>query len=408
MPVFEYKALDASGKTVAGIVDAESAFAARQNMRSSGIFPISVREDTRAAEKKEKKHPVSVGVFSRIRPAEISMMTRQLSTLIGAGFPLVTAIDALIPQTRSYPLKRTLAQLKDAIVEGSSFAQALSHFSNVFSPIYINMVNAGESSGTLELVLERLADDGEKQQALNQRIRAALAYPLFMSVVGMIVLFMLLAFIVPSITAIFSDMNQVLPAPTLLLIRFSDFIQQYWWAILCALGLFPLLIRRIGATVRGRYLLDRLKLRLPVIGPLVTKTATARLARTLGSLLENGVSMLLALEVVGQISGNVLLVEAVDAAAKDVGKGQGLGRALASTRMFPDLYIQMIEVGEQSGQLETMLAKIADAFENEVQAKVLGMTTLLEPAMILIMGVAVGFIVLSVCLPIFEMNRLVM
>jgi len=407
MPVFEYTALDARGKTVSGIIDAESALAARQNMRASGIFPISVTEDQRAAEKKERKNLFQTGLFTRIRPAEISMMTRQLSTLVGAGFPLVTAIDALIPQTRSYPLKRTLAQIKDAIVEGSSFAQALSHFSGTFSPIYINMVNAGETSGALELVLERLADDGEKQQALVQRLRTALAYPIFMSIVGALVLFLLLAFIVPSITSIFSDMNQVLPAPTLFLIRFSGFLQQYWWGILGILVVLPIIAQQVGQTVRGRFLFDRLKLRLPIIGPLVRKTATARLARTLGSLLENGVTMLQALEVVGKVSGNVLMARAVETASKEVGKGQGLGRALADTQMFPDLYIQMIEVGEQSGQLESMLAKIADAFEGEVETQVVGMTALLEPTLILAMGIIIGFIVLSVCLPIFEMNRLV-
>ncbi len=408
MPVFEYTALDSRGKTVSGIIDAESAPAARQNMRSTGIFPISVKEDRHAAEKSGVRSGFTAGLFTRIRPAEISMMTRQLSTLVGAGFPLVTAIDSLIPQTRSYPLKRTLAQIKDAIVEGSSFAQALSPFPNIFSPIYINMVNAGESSGTLEVVLERLADDGEKQQALAQRIRTAMAYPLFMSLVGAVVVFMLLAFIVPSITGIFSDMNQVLPAPTQFLIRLSTLLQDWWWAILGISAMLPILFRKMGETVRGRVLIDRLKLGLPVMGLLWRKAATARLARTLGSLLENGVTLLQALEVVGKISGNVLITRAVETAAKEVGKGQGLGRALADTQMFPDLCIQMVEVGEQSGQLETMLSKIADAFEREVETRIMSMTALLEPALILVMGIIVGFIVLAVCLPIFEMNRLVM
>jgi len=408
MPVFEYSALNSRGKTVTGIIDAESAFAARQKLRTSDVFPVSVTEDHSAAENRETGGSSLSGWFTRVRPAEVSMMTRQLSTLIGAGFPLVSAIDALIPQTRSYSLKRTLSQLKNAIVEGRSFSKALSQFSSTFSPIYINMVNAGEASGTLEIVLERLADNGERQLALTQRIKAALAYPVFMSIIGVLVLFGLLAFIVPSITTLFTDMNQVLPAPTRFLIRVSELMQSYWWAIIGSMAAVPILFRSIGKTVRGRYLLDRLKLRLPFLSPLVRKTATARVARTLGSLLENGVPMMRALEIVGNISGNVLISRAIETASSEVGKGQGLGRSLGETGVFPDLYIQMIEVGEQSGQLESMLAKIADAFENEVESQIMGMTALLEPAMILIMGVIVGFIVLSVCLPIFEMNQLVM
>ncbi len=300
-----------------------------------------------------------------------------------------------------------LAKIKDSIVEGNSFARSLSLFPGTFSALYINMVTAGESSGALEIVLDRLADITEKQQALKSRIRSAMAYPILMSLIGVLVLFLLLTFIVPNITSIFSDMNQTLPAPTLFLIRISDIFKMYWWIILIGIAGAVFILRRINKTVKGRYLFDKIKLLLPRFGLLVKKLAVARFSRTLGSLLENGVSMLSALGIVKNIVGNALIADAIEDASKEVGKGKGLGPALAESKLFPDLSIQMIQVGEQSGKLEEMLDKVADVFENEVETSIMTMTSLLEPVMILIMAVIVGFIVLSICLPIFEMSQLV-
>ena len=407
MPVFEYTALDAKGKTTTGIIDAEGAMAARQKLRSSGIFPVSIKETYEAAPKKESRSFSLSRRFSRVKPVEVAMMTRQLATLIGAGFPLVSALDALVPQTKSHGFKRILAQTKDLIVEGNSFAQALSKYPGAFSSLYVNMVRAGETSGTLEIVLDRLADITEKQQALMNRIQTALAYPIFMMVFGTIVLFILLIYIVPTFTSIFADMNQVLPAPTRMLIFLGDFFKSYWWSIFIILGIILILFNRAKKTEKGRYWIDKTILALPVAGNSVKKLAVARFARTLGSLLENGVSMLIALDIVKNIAGNILISEAVETAAIEVGKGQGLGASLSGRDIFPQLSIQMIQVGEQSGALETMLNKIADVFENEVENSILRMTSYLEPVMILVMGLCVLFIVLSICLPIFEMNQLI-
>ncbi|MFZ2040204.1 MAG: type II secretion system F family protein, partial [Desulfobacterales bacterium] len=313
----------------------------------------------------------------------------------------------LLSQGRSHTFNRILAQVKDSVVAGSSFAAALARYPGTFSSLFINMVRAGETSGTLEIVLDRLAEIGEKQEELKNRIRSAMTYPLLMLAVGLLVLFFLLTYIVPSITAIFSDMNQVLPAPTRFLIRLSALIKGGWWVLLLAVVGLVVLFRMLGKTAKGRFLIDRTLLRLPAVGVLVRKMAVARFSRTLGSLLENGVVLLSALEIVKNVVGNVLLADAVAAAAREVGKGQGLGNSLAASRVFPDLPIQMITVGEQSGQLEAMLYKVADVYENQVQASILRMTSLLEPVMILLMGVVVGFIVLAICLPIFEMNTLI-
>ena len=407
MPVFEYTALDGKGKTTSGIIDAEGAQAARQKLRSSGIFPVSIKETLDSAPKKATRGFTLTARLGRIKPVEVAMMTRQLATLIGAGFPLVSALDALVPQTKSHGFKKILAQIKDLIVEGNSFANSLAKYPSQFSPLYVNMVRAGETSGTLEIVLDRLADITEKQQALMNRIQTALAYPIFMLVIGTIVLFVLLIYIVPSITSIFADLDQVLPTPTRILIFISDFLKSYWWSIFILLGAVLVFFNRAKKTDRGRYWIDKTILLLPGIGILAKKLAVARFTRTLGSLLENGVSMLIALDIVRNIAGNILISDSVETAAIEVGKGQGLGEALSGSGIFPQLSIQMIQVGEQSGQLETMLTKIADVYENEVESSILRLTSYLEPVMILVMGAIVGFIVLSICLPIFEMNQLI-
>jgi general secretion pathway protein F len=368
---------------------------------------VSVSEVEKTGSKKEPTRFSISSFFTRVRPAEVAMMTRQLSTLVGAGLPLVSAIDILIPQTKSSTFKRILAQIKTSIVEGNSFAGSLSSYPGVYSSLYVNMVHAGETSGTLEIVLERLADITEKQEDFKNRVRTALAYPVFMSVIGALVLFLLLTYIVPSITVIFEDMSQTLPTPTLLLIRFSDFLKQYWWVFISAVILVGIAFRSLKKTERGKRFIDKTLLRLTIIGTLSKKLAAARFARTLGSLLENGVSMLQALGIVRNIVGNVHIANAVDEAAKNVGKGQGLGDSLGVSDVFPSLCIQMIQVGEQSGELERLLDKVATVFENEVESSIMRMTSRLEPMMILVMGVIVGFIVLSICLPIFEMNQLV-
>ncbi len=407
MPVFEFTALDAKGKATTGIIDADGIQAARQKLRASGKFPVSIRETQEALAKKSRREIGLVAWFSRVKPADVAMTTRQLATLIGAGFPLVSALDALLPQTHSHALKRTLARVKDLVVEGNSFAHALTQFPGTFPPIYVNMVRAGETSGTLEIVLERLAEITEKQQALSNRIQASLAYPVFMLFFGAVVLFVLLTYIVPTITSIFDDMKQALPTPTRVLIALSAFFRDYWWVLLLLAAALVIGARRFRKTQKGRRWSDGALLKLPMFGNLARKLAVARFTRTLGSLLENGVTLLTALDIVKNIVGNVQIADTVAAAAEEVGKGKSLWQSLSEGRAFPMLSIQMIQVGEQSGELEKMLYKVADVFENEVETIILRLTSYLEPVMILVMGGVVGFIVLSICLPIFEMNQLI-
>ncbi len=408
MPVFEYTAITKKGKNTTGVIDADSAVVARQKLRSTDIFPISVKEVHETATL--NKAPMrwhSIRLFNRIRPAEIAVMTRQLATLVGAGFPLVTAIDAILPQTRSQKLRGHLAKIKDNVVEGNSFASALGLFPTTFSSLYINLVKAGESSGTLEIVLDQLADMMERQQILKNKIRSALAYPVLMSFIGTIVLFLLLAFIVPSITSIFTDMNRVLPAPTRFLIHVSTFFKNWWWLVTLVAIVSLIGFSFFKKSSRGGRIVDRIKIRVPMLGALVKKLGVARLSRTLGTLQENGVPMLQAMEIVKNVPGNDVISGAVGEAAVEVGKGVGLGAAMSRHDVFPGLFVQMVEVGEQSGELEAMLNKVAEVFENETETRISAMASLLEPLMILAMAVVVGFIVLAICLPIFEMNQLV-
>jgi general secretion pathway protein F len=407
MPVYDYQALDAKGKTINGIIDADGAQAARQKIRAMGSFPVAVKEVTEGETGSKKRSPSFQGLFSRVTPAQLSLWTRQLATLTGAGFPLVSALTTLVSQTKTQGFTKIVARIKDSIVEGNSFASALTLYPSVFSQIYINMVRAGETSGTLEIVLQRLADIMEKQQELKSRIQTAMAYPILMTLVGTLVLFFLMTFVVPNITTIFEDMNQALPPPTRFLIGASDLFKSYWWLLLVALVAGIVALKIFRKTDRGLVATDRMLLAMPVSGPLLKKVAVARFARTLGSLLENGITMLPALEIVKNVTGNVVISGLIERSSDEVEKGQALGVSLAADNVFPDLAVQMVQVGEQSGELEPMLYKVADVYENEVQASIMSMMAMLEPVMILVMAVVVLFIVLSICLPIFEMNQLV-
>jgi len=407
MPVYEYTALDRSGKKANGIIDADSAVAARQKLRESGIFPVDVRETTSKSPDIHFSQKSFRTLFKRIRPGELSAMTRQLSILLGSGITLVSSLEALILQITNPLFKKVLAQVKESVNEGNSLAFSLSQHPKVFSQIYINMVHAGEASGTLDLVLDRLSDLSEHQQALRTRFKAAMAYPVFMFFIGTLILLFLITFIVPSITKIFSDMHQTLPLPTLVLIGISSFLKSFWWLILLAFGGAIFLVNKLMKTQRGNYIWDETKLRIPVLGAVNMKITIARFGRTLGTLLENGVPLLSALSIVRNIVNNTLVAEAIDNAVEQIESGESLAAPLSQNRWFPPVVVQMISAGEQSGKLEDMLNKVGEIYERETESQIMALTSMLEPVMILVMGLTVGFIVISILLPIFEMNQMI-
>lgn len=406
MPVFEYKALNQKGKTCKGLIDADSESSARNKLRTSGKYPVSMRESLSKKEK-NKKQILGGVLFDRIKPEEIQVFTRQLATLLGAGIPLINALASLIDQSTTPGLKRVLAQIRDSVNEGSTLTNSLAKHPRLFSNIYINMVRSGEASGSLDIVLERLADFGEKQRALQGKLKAALVYPIFMGVIGTGILFFLIAYIVPNITKVFTDMERALPLPTRLLILASDNLREYWWLEGGIFIVIIFLIRLFLAQETGRRFWDRLKLTLPVIGPLTRQIVLSRFASTLGSLLNSGVPLITSLQIVSSIVNNRLIQEVLEEAMEEIQKGKSMSSALESSVWFPPIFIQMISVGEQSGQLESMLEKISTTYEREVETAILGMTSLIEPVMIAAMGAAVGFVVLSILLPIFEMNQMI-
>nr|WP_320013323.1 type II secretion system inner membrane protein GspF [uncultured Desulfobacter sp.] len=414
MAVFEYNGLTASGRKKSGIIDAENPDAAQDNLKQKGIFPTSIlRIESGAGRIKiEKGAPRRKTfnlppLFSSVKSSEVTMITRQLATLLAAGFPLLKAVATLVPQTKSKTFKRVLSRVKDAIEEGNSFADALGAHPQVFSAVYINMVKAGEASGTLEVVLERLADFSEKREDTKKKVQASLAYPVFMAVIGFLVLVFLLTFIVPNITKIFTDMNHELPMPTQMLLGISGMVKAWWWLIIPAPFFAILCLYGIRKTDRGGRILDRIILSLPVSGNLTRQLIASRFSRTLGSLLDNGVPLLTALGITKTISGNRVIAELIEKCAQTVEQGGSLGSILEKSSAFPDLAAQMIKVGEKSGEMEKMLEKLAELFERNVQTAITAATSIIEPLIILIMGLVIGFIILAVCLPIFEINQLI-
>lgn len=407
MPVFEYRAFDAKGKNIKGIVDADSESLARTKLRSMGKYPVSIAVSSSRQSKSGSRGGVGLGLLERVKSEEISIMTRQLATLLGAGIPLVQCLDSLVAQTRNTVLKKVIAQIKGAVNEGNTLTSALAEHPKLFSSIFINMVRAGEASGALDIVLERLADFGEKQEVLKGRLRAALVYPVFMAVIGSAILFILITYIVPNITQVFNDMDQVLPLPTLLLIGLSDFLKSYWWVVFIFFGAVFFGLRYFILRPSGRSFWDLFKLKAFIIGPVVQKVILARFSSTLGSLLDSGVGLMTSMQIVRTLVNNVHVAQVIDSAMEQVQKGQSMTEALSDSEWFPPMFVQMIAVGEQSGNLEVMLEKIAKAYEREVETAIMGMTSLIEPLMIAVMGLAVGFIVLSILLPIFEMNQMI-
>jgi general secretion pathway protein F len=407
MPVFEYAALDNAGRSRKGIIDADSPRAARRKLRADGIYPTHLEETQADESSATQKRQQFRFTLQRVGRAEVISTTRQLATLLSAGLPLVSALGGVLEQVRRPALSKVLSQVRERVKEGMSLAGTLQEHPKVFPAIYTAMIHAGETSGTLELVMERLAEFGEQQLALQRKIRSTLAYPILMLIVGLGVVVFLMAYVIPRVTQIFVDMKQELPLPTTLLILISELFHKYW-PVLVLMGVICFFAGRYYVrTERGRRRYHQLLLRLPTVGPIVEKVAIARITRTLGTLLNNGVPLLSAMEIVRNLVDNVILRQAIDEARQEISEGASITTPLARSGVFPPAVIQMISVGEQSGNLEAMLFKIAEAFDSEVESSVTTLTSLLGPLMILFLAFFVGFVVLAVLLPIFEMSHLV-
>jgi len=415
MPVFEYKGFDKKGKAVKGLREADTEKAARSALRKDGIMATDVKASGGKGKGKSKdgkggggglNAEVDFSRFQRITVDDIAIATRNLATLLQAGVPMVESLTALIDQVENPALKRIYSEIKQEVNEGISLHVSLAKH-KIFDHIYVNLVRAGESSGTLDVVLERLADFKEGQAQLKSQIIGTLTYPIIMVFVGIGIMGVLFTVVVPRITRIFEHANAKLPILTQILIFISEAARDYWWAMILATVVFVLGVRKWLSTEKGRITWDKIKLRLPLFGILFRMIAVARFSRTLGTLLQSGVPLLVCLDIVEAVVANATIAKAVEDTKNAVREGEGIAPPLKRSGQFPPMVTHMVAIGEKTGQLENMLNRIATAYEKRVEVRLKAMTSLLEPLMILGMGGAVGFIVFSILKPILEMNTLI-
>lgn len=406
MAIYSWTGYTEKGKTSSGMIDASSLREAKLKLRSQGLFVSTIEEEAHGL-----AHPLRdislKGLLGRVRMEDLAVTTRQLSTLVGASIPLVDALGALFEQTDSPAMKKTIAQVRDAVNEGLSFADALSQHKRVFPDLYVNMVRSGEASGALDVVLLRLAEFLEGQHRLRSKVGAALLYPAVLLFISITVLMYLLTAVVPKVVGMFESMNQVLPLPTRILIAVSSFLSVTWWMLIAAVVVAVVLVVRWRKTDNGALAFDRFRMNFPIYGGIFRKVSVARFARTLGTLLASGVPIIESLRIVKTVVLNRIMETAIENSISEVMDGSSLAAPLRRSGVFPPILVHMISVGEKSGSLEEMLTKAADSYESDVETTVAGLTSILEPVMIVIMGGIVGFVVISILMPMLEMSTIV-
>lgn len=408
MPAYAYTGLSSSGKTVKGVESADNVAALKAQLKRAGVYLTSVSETTASASKGEgmSREVDFSAYFDRIKQSDVARVTQLLGTLLNAGITLPEALAAMTDQVESQRFKGILSDVANRVNEGSALADALSKYPEVFRSLYINMVRAGEASGSLETVLVRIAGFMDQEEELRSKVTSAMVYPIVMAVVSAGVVALLMLSVVPQVTEMFADMNVELPWNTKLLILVSDIIGGYWYLLIAGGFGVGWLFRRWRASESGRKSGDAFILRSPIIGDLARKVAISRFARTLSTMLASGVQLLHALDIVRTLLGNVILEEVVTTARDNIREGEGIAPALKRSGEFPPLVTHMVAVGERSGQLESMLINVADAYDREVNTAIGRMTAALEPLMIVVMGGSVGFIIFSVMQPIMMLNEL--
>jgi type IV pilus assembly protein PilC len=401
MPTFAYVARTRDGKKKSGTLVAENRQTLMRSLQSQGLTIDSVNERGATATR-------IAGGGRRVKSAEILVFTRQLSTIVNAGLPLLQGLDILAEQTEDPRFSKVLAEIGRDVEGGESFSEALKRHPRVFTDLYVSMVRAGEASGNLDSVLLQLADYMESMEELKRRIRSAMTYPVVAFAMILLIAAGLIIWVVPQFAEIFASFDRELPAPTRVLIAISDVLRS--WKIFLVVAAFIGLViglRIYRQTENGRYATDRLMLRLPVFGKLLRKVAISRFARTLSTLTRSGVAILGALEIVERTAGNEVFARVVRKAGESVRAGETLAEPLARSQEFPAMVTRMIGVGEKTGALEQMLSKISDFYDSEVKAAVDSLTSLIEPILILMMGIVVGGIVIALFMPILQLSSLV-
>jgi general secretion pathway protein F len=400
MAIYNYKGLDRTGKEVKGNLNSENLTLAKQKIKGQGIMLISIKEQKSGAQR--PKSSISFG--QTVSVEDLSLMTRQLATLVKAKIQIVEALSALMDQTENEKLRIVLSEIRGKVNEGSSLAQSLSAYPKIFNNVYVNMVEAGEQSGTLEIVLLRLADFTETQMKLKSRIKGALTYPVIMVFIGSVMFGVIFTVVIPKITKIFKNMKRTVPLPTRICMWTSDFLLNYWWlVIICAFLIYFLFIKYIH-TKKGEYWWHKIVIRLPIVGPLVTMINVSRFCSTLATLLNSGVPILTAMKIIKNLLSNVHMQAAVEESRVNIREGASLAGPLEKSRLFPPMVTHMIKLGEKSGELEPMLKIVSENYEEQVNNRLSGLTSVLEPIMMVVMGLAVGFVVFSVVIPMMELN----
>ncbi len=401
MNTFSYQALNRKGRRVTGTISAADRRESRLLLRKDGFYPIQIAE--RAS---KEVSTLRLGFRSRGKGEELVVLFRELSTLVSAHLPLVEALGAVASSLRNEYLKKVISEIREDVAEGKSFSAALENYQGrLFSPVFVHMVKASERSGSLPIVLSRFADFQEKSLYLKNRILSILTYPIVMTIVGLSVLFFLFTFVVPTLTKIFAESNLRLPLFTTILLKFSNFLRGYWLLVLFLPVTLIIGIRRYSRTPSGSLRCDRLKLRIPFLANILRKADIANFSRTLSALLSGGVDLLTSFAILKGIVQSRLFAQSIERTRQDLGKGIPLSNSLARGKFFPPAALSLIAAGEKSGEMEIMLTKIADLYEGEVEAKTMRLISLLEPIMILLMGLVVGFLVLAILLPIFEISQ---
>jgi general secretion pathway protein F len=408
VPVYAYKGVTEAGRNAKGYVDAENLRAARAKLRRDGVYPTDLAESAAASPAKERAREGVARRFSlpslrRVSTLDLALATRQLATLVGAGIPLVEALGALTEQVESSRLKGLVGGVRDRVNEGASLADAMGQ-AGVFGDLYVSMVRAGEAGGALEQVLERLAEYLEGQVRLRNRVLSITLYPLMMLGFAVFVIGMLVTFVLPQITQLLESLNQPLPFYTRAIIALSEFARSWWWAVCLGLAAAFLALRAAIRTEQGRVRWDAFRLRLPVLGKVVRLLAISRFSRTLSTLLAGGIPIVRALDISKFVANNAVIGAAIERAKESLTEGASLAAPLRASGEFPPLVIHMVDVGERSGELEPMLAKVAENYDEQVENTVTRLTALLEPVLILVMvGIVLG-IIFAVLVPMLQIT----
>ncbi|MFH1478841.1 MAG: type II secretion system F family protein [Candidatus Omnitrophota bacterium] len=410
MAIFNYRAKKETGERIEGRIEAQSEKEAIERLSKQGYLPISLEEEKSGSQStptKESAPPITAAVKAsrgRIKSRDLTLFTRSLASLLKAGVPILGALSVVLEQSESPRLKEILRNIYNEVKRGATFSSVLSRYPNVFSYLYVAMIHAGENSGDLPEALLRISEYRIKQEEMFSRIKMAMTYPVIMAVVGLGTIIFMLTFVMPRLMGIFLNMGQALPLPTQILILISDSLRKGWFWIALVSGIFILTVNRHSKTKAGKFYFSLLKLKLPIFGNFTLKAELARFTRTLELLVKNGISILKAIEIAIPVLGNEVIKEKLKKSYKELEEGSSFGKSLKQSKLIPLFVSNLITVGEESGKLEDVLQEISDSYEKDVDDAIKMMSNMLEPVMILVMGLAVGFIVIAMLLPVFEIN----